>query len=374
MTIVQGEWKRVGDLDTTGGPPTLPQSDGNRKDNPKWCQNPQYHLQLLDPFGKDDIYLKIVLRKNETTKVSSSGANKSAHQSAQEEKKQNATVGFVISKADVLDENPAKTKKKQPRQNKLGEPIPLKESSLKKKHTAEEDAENHSSIIPTTKLVLRKLQIEPSQYHLTTSYSNKTEACVFYPKLPRSWIPNGLLIVPSLSEKGIKGKFDLEVYCSEKININALPETYSRSLAGDWTEATSGGSHINASTWKKNPKFTLRFHTPPSVTEPVRFRITLAKYGQEWRNLSKRDAVGCMIGFYIFLSNSHSAHHDQELVYESTFVPDEEFTTEANFALMPLHHDQVYTIMPATFSEGKSGSFVLSILSESEFHFTKESL
>ena len=40
------------------------------------------------------------------------------------------------------------------------------------------------------------------------------EACVFYPKLPRSWIPDGLILVPCLSEKGVKGAFELDVYAS----------------------------------------------------------------------------------------------------------------------------------------------------------------
>ena len=40
------------------------------------------------------------------------------------------------------------------------------------------------------------------------------EACVFYPKLPRSWIPDGIILVPSLNEKGVKGAFELDVYAS----------------------------------------------------------------------------------------------------------------------------------------------------------------
>ncbi len=66
------------------------------------------------------------------------------------------------------------------------------------------------------------------------------EACVFYPKLPRSWIPDGIILVPCLSEKGVKGAFELDVYASEKVYLSQLPETYSRTVAGEWTDATAG--------------------------------------------------------------------------------------------------------------------------------------
>jgi hypothetical protein len=121
-TIVEsGEWRRVGDLDTAGGPLTLPQADGTVKENPKWCQNPQYHVQLVNPYGKEEVYLKVVVRRTEGHKSNNRNNQKSNYQQSLEDKKQNATVGLVVVKADVLDENPAKSRKKQPRQNKLGE-------------------------------------------------------------------------------------------------------------------------------------------------------------------------------------------------------------------------------------------------------------
>jgi hypothetical protein len=112
-----GEWKRIGDLDTTGGPPTILATDGTQKDNPKWCQNPQYHLQIVDQYGKEEVYLKIVLRKIEGKHGSARVNQKS---SSTDDKKASATVGLVICKAEVLDEGNIKIKK-APRQNKLGE-------------------------------------------------------------------------------------------------------------------------------------------------------------------------------------------------------------------------------------------------------------
>lgn len=117
VAVHSGEWKRIGDLDTTGGPPTTQQTDGTHKDNPKWCQNPQYHVQIADPYGKDEIYLKIVVRKIDNKHAKA--AQKAT--SSTEEKKANASVGLVVCKAEVLEDAASKIKNKAPRQNKLGE-------------------------------------------------------------------------------------------------------------------------------------------------------------------------------------------------------------------------------------------------------------
>lgn len=117
VTIHAGEWKRVGDLDTTGGPPTIQQPDGTHKDNPKWCQNPQYHVQIADPYGKDEIYLKVVLRKIDNKHSKSNQKSTTTN----DDKKANASVGLVICKAEVLEDAASKIKNKAPRQNKLGE-------------------------------------------------------------------------------------------------------------------------------------------------------------------------------------------------------------------------------------------------------------
>jgi hypothetical protein len=244
----------------------------------------------------------------------------------------------------------------------------LKESSLKKKKSFFDEADK-APAAENTKTILRKSRIDPATYNTTTSFTHKQESCIFYPKLPRTWFPDGLIVVPCLSEKGVKGKFELEIYCSETIVVNALPDTYSRSVAGEWAEAASGGSHLTPN-WRKNPKFHLKIVTPIGTNAPTRLRITLSRHGSNWRQMCKRDTVGCMIGFYIFVTRGT----EQNQIYESTFVPDEEFSTDGNFSLPFLaHHDESYTIMPTTFSEGKYGSFILTVLCEHEFHLTKDS-
>jgi hypothetical protein len=46
--------------------------------------------------------------------------------------------------------------------------------------------------------------------------------------LKRDWMPHGLFLVPTLSEKGIKGAFTLEVHSDVPVDVGELPETVSR--------------------------------------------------------------------------------------------------------------------------------------------------
>ena len=131
-------------------------------------------------------------------------------------------------------------------------------------------------------------------------------------------------------------------------------------------DGLSDGSHLNPQ-WKKNPKFSLYVRNT-SKTAPARIRITLSRSGSAWRAQCKRDTVGCMIGFYIFVSRGG----ELQQYYESTFVPSDELSTDPSFALERLDADSDYIIMPCTHAEGKLGAFVLSIISEYEFTLRKE--
>ena len=98
-------------------------------------------------------------------------------------------------------------------------------------------------------------------------------------------------------------------------------------IAGEWSEATAGGSHLNSLTFKKNPKFVLKLrrygqgrkssldgrerdrdqrHSISGMddmnsSDPMKTRITVSRVGTNWKSLMKKDTVGCMIGFYIFI-------------------------------------------------------------------------
>lgn len=126
--VLPGEWRRVGDMDSTGGALRIQHSDGAWRDNPKWCQNPQYHLEIADPFGKEEVYLKVVLKRTDHRAAGhkshrgggGGGGGHDAH-SQHDQKKLDAHVGLVICKADQLVEEGPKYKKKPPKQNVMGE-------------------------------------------------------------------------------------------------------------------------------------------------------------------------------------------------------------------------------------------------------------
>ena len=356
-TRLEGAWKRSTTQDTAGGPPAL--SDKEAKDglkpNPRWSQNPQFHVNLRDKFSRKDVHLKMVVRRlDKPAKVSKGAAPE--------------VLSFVVCKADCLeDSQPLRKKGGGARQNALGEVIPAKESSLrrKKRNASAEQAPTQASR-ESGKTILRRTEPPRDAFAISTSGASRTEASVYFPLLPRSWCANGLLLVPSLSETGFKGDFAVEVYSSEPVDVAEMPEQFMKSVASEWTEALCGGSHI-CENFRKNPRFILKLLTTDVTRQPIRMRITLTRYGDAWTPQCRHDAVGCMIGFYVFRTNMGQ----QEMVYEGAFVPDNEVSSESNFALEPLDENEDYIILASTFSEGKTGSFVLNIMADCEVALTK---
>jgi hypothetical protein len=418
-SILEGSWTKHGDLDSTGGAvkvrsdETAPASGGGAaaaqaqalRENGKWCQNPQFHLEVQDPYGRDEIHLKIVVRRTDKGAHQqhghrAGGAGGGAGAGPGEPKAAEVMLGMVICKAEMLEDNSAVRKKNQPRQNAVGEVrfclkaaqlmpvfdhcwmlmlqlIMSKESTLKRKVTNDEDLVRDLGGKAVTRrdegkrTILRKTNLDHHSYHLETSYSSKTDCCVYFPKVPRSWMPNGIMIIPSLSERGVRGTFDVEVYCSEAISLTQLPDTYSRSISSAWVEGLAGGSHLCPTTWKKNPKFQFSLkHSSRDINAPCRVRITLSRANDKhWRTVRKKDALASMIGFYIFISRDGG---DMQQIFESTFVTCDELSTENGFMLAPLPGEEEYVIMPTTYGENQLGSFVLSIMSEHEFVFKRE--
>eukprot|EP00605_Chrysophyceae_sp_TOSAG23-4_P001308 GSChrysophyteH1.ASY1.ANO1.1422.1 assembled CDS len=390
-----GEWRRVGDLDSTGGPPYISQDKSGPTgavidplapppvdaspnstvlvENSKWCQNPQYHLEIIDPYAKDDIHLKVIVRRTDSGAQAAGRRNQQSMIGNIAEIKAEMTVGMTIAKAIALEDlTPTKQVKKGPRQNALGQFIAAKPSSLKKRPGAVEENLNLSSS-SESKTIMRKASLSsPVCYSVKSSFSHKSESVIYYPRLPRSWVGNGLIIIPSLSEKGVKGSYELEINCSEPVRVRQLPDAVARTIAGEWRDNECGGNHLGPS-WKRNPKYALKFRNINKGNAPARMRFTLFKHGEKWKSMSKKDTVGCMIGFYIFiLDKTDGGAGDLRLLYETAFVPDDNVSTGPDFTLEPLGDKEEYIIMPTTFHEDKKGAFVLSITSDYEFTCTKE--
>jgi hypothetical protein len=365
------------------------QHDGSVRDNPKWCQNPQYHIKVNDLETLDDLHLKIILRRKDkiqtapahstTIHVPSHGSRTTNASTPHVETKEAPNIGFVVCKAET-NEDPTKKnlRKKAIRTNALGEAMQKKETTLKKNRNVRVSSDGQGEIqreAPTSSIpppvIQRRLYVDDKTYNVQTTYSSKTDSCVYFPCLPRVWIPNGLILVPSLQEYGVKGTFDIEIYSSDAVTVTPLPASVLHSVSGEWVEGTNGGSHINPN-WKKNPKYILSLPNSgatAALSLPTPFQIKLSRNGTSWKRLTQTDAVGCMIGFYIFVQTSSG-----ELIpyFETTFVPSIEVTTEPDFSLQPLQDNEAYVIMPTTYLEGKNGPFVLSFTADCEFSVAKE--
>jgi len=213
---------------------------------------------------------------------------------------------------------------------------------------------------------MQKISLANDVQSFQTSGCNKFDATMYFPAFPRMVMNDGLLIVPALSEASSRGNYILEVYSSEEIRLQPLPDKKMKVIAGEWDEKNGMGNHINPN-WKKNPKYSIKFK--PRVKEAEKFRICLHKVGEEnWKKVNRKDHIGSMIGFYIFSSIRGSI----KTVYESPYVPDREIATDDGFELESLGgSDDEYYVMPTTFGEQMHGSFVLSVMSDTDFTLAK---
>ena len=383
-----GEWTKSSLTDTTGGPPRVlvggedavsaaPSHRRHMVDNGKWCQNSQFHLRLDDKNGdQEDVYLKVVLRRTDRATRQSTTANNHSG---------DCHVGFVVCKPEMStqDEGQSKSKLGKPRLNPFGDVIAAKPSSLIKESNTSKNFAMKEQYLQDQKSsqdnkIARKIALDPLYFSEITTYSHKTEACMYFPRIPRTWMPDGLLIIPSLSEKGARGTYDIEVYSSKPVALQQIKDQRCKSVAGEWVEGAAGGSHI-CPTWKRNPRYELNLKFPlnrgnnsgNNKSSPV--RISLCKSGSSWRSMSKADAVACMIGFYIFVVSRSDSGEQLRQVYETDFAPTAEVCTEPGFELdYILNSNETYLIMPTTFEDGKMGSFVLTVSADCDFTLIKD--
>jgi len=177
----------------------------------------------------------------------------------------------------------------------------------------------------------------------------------------------------SYQSAGTPGTFSLEVHSDTPgLRLDAMPAGRSKTIAGEWIQATAGGSHINTGTWKRNPRFHLKV-----LGGRTKLKITLTRPASVWKSQVNKDSLGCMIGFYVCkgpITNrdlSGNILYEDEPWSETPFVPTHSVSTPVNFELPPLE-DEVYSIIPATFDADKLGPFVLSVTADSEVHLSRD--
>ena len=309
--IEKGDWNDS----TAGGKRVL----RNGKDNPLWCRNPQYFLNVSSVT-----LLKIILRKTGRFRQS-----------------KGHTIGLVVCQAPIRHSNkinPSATKKNK--------------TQVIEKETKTFEKE-------------RKLQILPGEWFVESHYQYEEFSCL-YLKLEQNHGP--FLIVPSLSQENIQCSYSLIIYSNNPVTLDRLLDSKNIVISGEWKQSNAGGSHLYDSTfvrqlekntWSNNPKYLLKF---VAGGEP-RAKITLSRPERLWSTKIARNTVGCMMGIYIFDAAIGKPSVDG-WIRKPEFMPlneveeilEEDTSREAG-----------YIIMPTTYEINMKGPFVLSVSSESEF-------
>ena len=168
----------------------------------------------------------------------------------------------------------------------------------------------------------------------------------------------------------LQGSYVLHVFSDQPVRLTEMPQSQIRTIPGSWTDGQSGGCHMNTD-WKRNPKFTLKLN----AEQAANVKITLTRPEDRWkRKCAKDDAVDCMMGFYLVAGTRVTKeptgiyHEGQPWTFSGT-VPIHEISTPSNFCLEPLPNDDVYTIMPVTYSSGKTGPFFLTVETNVDYVF-----
>lgn len=314
----KSEWNET----TAGGRRVL----RNGKENPLWCRNPQYFLNVSAVT-----LLKIILRKTGRFRQS-----------------RGHTVGIVVCQAPV----PSNNKKTQAATTKK-----LKTTA----HITEKEVESFEKE--------RKLQILPNEWFVESQFQYEECSCL-YLKLEQNHGP--FLIVPSLSQENIQCSYSLTIYSNNPVTLERLQDSKNVVLSGEWKSKNAGGSHlfdssfvrnVEKNTWAKNPKYLLKF----AEDRNIRAKITLSRPERLWSAKIARNTVGCMMGLYLFEANGTKPSVETWL-RKPEFMPLNEIEEI-------LEEGQVkgagYIIMPTTYENDLKGPYVLSVSSENEFSLTE---
>lgn len=380
----QGAWNVDPDSAITAGGPL--RSKNSRSANPRWTQNPQYLVRIpklptSDPgIGAGTVSMKIVVSRTDKTNV-----NKGKREGSRN------YASLVVVRPD-----PPHTDGKKRRAavtNFMGEPLSPSHKSSKKAGRKEGNEgyegkrENEPLTYGKITPVDRKLSVNSQEWCVCSEGTDREVASVLLPNVRHSWCENGLLVVPSLLRADLMGSYVLRVYSDYPVQMEELPQISSRTLPGAWTEQHSGGMHMNAE-WKRNPKYTLQLR--PRMGQglneqnmlqqgqqlpPQQVKITLQRPEDRWRKKCAKDnAVDCMMGFYVVagtkVTKEPTGIYHQNVPWTTTgFVPIHEISTPENFYLEVLPNEEVYTIVPVTYSPGITGPFFVTVEASCDFTF-----
>lgn len=280
------------------------------RDNPQWCLNPQYWLTSPEAAElKGEVTLKVTLQRTDK------GVRDDARPN---------NVGLTVTRVPPKKaDNPRRRKLGQVRTNALGEPLPTKESTLRKSTTAAAMAaslESEASEYKMPELPPRRLEITDDQFAQSSDYSDPTVATTLL-HVPTAWLATGMLVHPTLRQPGQEGTFTLSVHSNVVIDMQELTNTSFKTVTGAWAKGkTAPGCHLHGE-WKRNPAFEL--DAPGVGTQRV--RLSLSAPEELWKGTRKADPVGSMIGFYVVTCNRENDARLNDgrggLLHETPFVP-----------------------------------------------------
>jgi hypothetical protein len=378
----EGAWNIDPDSAITAGGPL--RSKNSRSVNPRWTQNPQYLVRLpklatsRPGVGAGTVSLKIVVSRTDKTNVNKGKREGSRNYAA-----------LAVVKPD-----PPHTDGKKRRAaitNFMGEPLSPSHKKKKKQGAGEgkEDGgagagskdERAPLSYGSMRSVDRKLAVTAKEWCVSSEGTDREVASVLLPNVRQSWCEHGLLVVPSLMRVDLMGSYVVRVYSDHPVLMEELPQISSRTIPDAWTEQHSGGMHMNAE-WKRNPKFTLELRPrgnemnggeEQQQVPPQRVKITLRRPEDRWRKKCAKDnAVDCMMGFYVVagtrVTKEPTGIYHQNVPWTMTgFVPIHEISTPDGFFLDVLPNEEVYTIMPVTYSPGITGPFFITVEASCDF-------
>ncbi|CAD7934139.1 unnamed protein product [Amoebophrya sp. A25] len=203
----------------------------------------------------------------------------------------------------------------------------------------------------------RKLQIMPNDWMKEAPFS-EDKTCAIAQSAP---VAGPLCIVPSLSEEGLVGNATVTVYSDREIYKQCrLADQQHPLITSEWTADSAGGSHLyyppyeppKTSSWGKNPAVYMRL-----LNDSKNVTIFLARCEKTWRQKIAKDAVGCMLGFYVmrlqFDQHKQIVISRDLVVYETTFAASHEIALD-----VPLPAGN-YLILPCTYDPNKTGPFLV---------------
>lgn len=82
------------------------------------------------------------------------------------------------------------------------------------------------------KTLLRKISVKQDTFFAVSTFATRNEACVYLARIPRVWMSRGLMIIPCLGEKGVRGTYEMEIYCSATLSVRMLSDSTSKCIAG----------------------------------------------------------------------------------------------------------------------------------------------